>query len=163
MKRAFTIVEVLVVIGIIAILTVLIFPSINDIRKKNRDAERISDISAIQLGLSLYYAQHSDTGYPTYLNDLAINNKYVPSDSLITPEGGEYSYIPLTKSDGTDPKCTFYHLGIELELPSAQLDSTDSFDSSNLEDISNGYTYCGATPPDASGLAPGGLNYNVHP
>ena len=69
-KFGFTVVEVLVVIGIIAVLTVIVFPAINNIRAKNRDAERIADISAIQLGLSLYYNQHTSLGYPVDLNTL---------------------------------------------------------------------------------------------
>jgi prepilin-type N-terminal cleavage/methylation domain-containing protein len=144
-RSGFTIVEVLVVIGVIAILTVIVFPAINEIRAKNRDAERVADIAAIQLGLSLYYNQHPsgpNAGYPQTLAEL-INNggKYVTGESLITPDGGEYIYVPLKKS-GSD-KCIYYHLGIQLELPSGQIDPNNSFSTKRGQPISNGYLYCG--------------------
>ena len=135
--KGFTMVEVLVVIGIIAILTVIIFPSISNIRAKNRDAEKVSDIAAIQLGLSLYKNQNPNGEYPKDIYGIDFAS-YVTADSLITPDGGEYTYVPLTR----DTKCTYYHLGIQLELPSAQIDEADTF-SSKEEGISNGYSYCG--------------------
>ena len=48
----FTLIEILVVIGIIVVLTAIVFPSISNIRKKNRDTERISDISAVLFSAS---------------------------------------------------------------------------------------------------------------
>jgi prepilin-type N-terminal cleavage/methylation domain-containing protein len=142
-KSGFTVVEVLVVIGIIAVLTVIVFPAINNIRAKNRDAERIADISAIQLGLSLYYNQHTSEGYPVNLDTL-LNAKYITSDSMNTPDGQPYIYVPLKNPSGSGTKCTYYHLGTVLELPSAQLDSANNtFTSKAGETISNGYEYCG--------------------
>ena len=164
MKKGFTIVEILVVIGIIAVLTVIIFPAINNIRAKNRDAERVADIATLQLGLSLYYSQHSTStgGYPITLQDLV--STYVPSDSLLGPDGKTYSYVPLRRATG--PKCTYYHLGVQLEMTSAQIDMADNFDSKGGESDhvinSGGYYWC-TSLPNGSGLAPGGTNYNVHP
>jgi prepilin-type N-terminal cleavage/methylation domain-containing protein len=136
-KFGFTIVEVLVVIGIIAILTVIIFPAISNIRAKNRDAEKVSDIAAIQLALSLYYNQNA--GYPNTLDDLTP--KFITADSLATPEGVGYLYVPLKLAADVN-KCTYYHLGVELELPSAQIDTADNFSSKDTGNISNGYQYC---------------------
>jgi type II secretory pathway pseudopilin PulG len=134
----FTIVEVLVVIGIIAILTVVIFPAISEIRAKNRDAEKISDIAAIQIALAQYYNQKGM--YPNTLDTLVP--KFLTEDSRLTPNGEEYLYVPLTLSTEANPKCTYYHLGVELELPSAQIDGADKF-SSLSSSISDGYSYCG--------------------
>lgn len=165
LKQGFTLVEVVVVIGIIAVLTVIIFPSISNIRAKNRDTERVSDIAAIQLGLSLFYNQTGS--YPTTTLDTLVP-KYFPSDSLVTPTGDaddQYVYIPLAR--GTDlTKCTYYHLGAVLELPSGQVDGADNFKTLRSETISNGYQYCkisGADIYTGLGLAPGPQNYNVHP
>jgi prepilin-type N-terminal cleavage/methylation domain-containing protein len=157
----FTIIEVLVVIGIIAILTVLIFPSLNDIRKKNRDTERVADISAIQLALSLYKSQATSSSvYPVSLDGDDFQ-KFVAADSLTDPDGDPYFYVPLAKSASKD-KCTFYHLGAELELTSAQVDGADSFDSTTEGGQGmNGYYWC--TGYGGPGIAPGSLNYNVHP
>lgn len=160
MKRGFTVIEVLVVIGIIAILTVIIFPSINNIRAKNRDAERVADISAIQLGLSLYKSQNPNNLYPVDIRG-ADFQKYVTPESLKDPNGGDYKYVPLTKVSGSD-KCTSYHLGAVLELTSAQVDSADTFDSTvEGSPEMNNYHWCnGYSGP---GIAPGITNYNVHP
>ena len=163
----FTIVEVLVVIGIIAILTVIIFPSISNIRAKNRDAEKVSDIAAIQLGLSLYKNQQNGS-YPTDINGVDFA-KYVTADSLATPDGGTYIYVPLTRDTGSNPKCTYYHLGIELEMPSAQIDTADTFNSTPK--VSGGtittdgnYSYCGT---NKDGINPKDSSvknmYAVHP
>jgi prepilin-type N-terminal cleavage/methylation domain-containing protein len=139
-SKGFTIVEVLVVIGIIAILTVIIFPSISNIRAKNRDAEKVADISAIQLGLSLYKNQQNGE-YPKTLQAL-LDAKYITEDSFKTPAGEEYIYVPLTRDTSGQIKCTYYHLGVQLEMPSAQIDTADKYTSKKGEDISNGYKYC---------------------
>lgn len=165
LKQGFTLVEVVVVIGIIAILTVIIFPSISNIRAKNRDTERVSDIAALQLGLSLFYNQTGS--YPTSTLDTLVP-KYFPADSLVPPtsrDDDKYVYIPLAR--GSDlTKCTYYHLGAVLELPSGQVDSADTF-STEPGNISNGYKYCesGGSPiyTEPTGLVPGPQNYNVHP
>ncbi|MFA7315157.1 MAG: type II secretion system protein [Candidatus Magasanikbacteria bacterium] len=144
-RFGFTIVEVLVVIGIIGILTVIIFPAISEIRAKNRDAEKVSDIATIQLALSLYYSQNGT--YPNALDDSTFFPKFLTADSLESPNEDEYQYVPLTLSTVTqDPKCTYYHLGVELELPSAQIDTTDNFTSVDGDEdnkVDDGYLYCG--------------------
>jgi len=140
----FTLVEVVVVIAIIGILTVIIFPEVNKIRAKNRDAERVSDIATIQIGLSMYYSKNG-----AYPNDLSVPGiKFIPTDALTGPAPFDhYEYVPLTrKSGGTT--CSYYHLGVELELPKAQVDENDkvvsgsvgSADARNL--LTEGYYYC---------------------
>ena len=135
-------VEVVVVIGIVGILTAIVFPSISNIRAKNRDAERVADISAIQLGLSLYYSQHDSQGYPSDLETLVP--KYVPADAVVPPTDraeDKYYYVPLKRNPGD--KCIYYHLGAKLELTNAQIDTANTFSSSDLQNITNGYKVCG--------------------
>jgi prepilin-type N-terminal cleavage/methylation domain-containing protein len=157
-KKGFTLIEVMVVIGIIAVLTVISFPAINNIRAKNRDAEKVSDIAAIQLGLSLYRNSSPTNSYPNTLEDLLPKN-YVTADSLSSPNSDLYIYVPLAKTADVNARCTYYHLGVKLESSSAQIDAADNF-TSTPDNISNGYSYCGY---DGLGLATGTLNYNVHP
>ncbi len=173
--KGFTLIEVLVVIGIIAILTVIVYPSINDIRKKNRDAERVGDISAIQLALSLYKNQNTAGEYPETLNDL--RPKYVSEDTITPPATPNsitnplyrYQYVPLAKTVGG--KCTYYHLGVLLESPSAQIDKADTFDSTGGESShvikSGGYYWCkdygGSTEMGLTAPTDTSYNYNVHP
>ena len=142
-KTGFTVVEIIVVIGIIAILTVIVFPSISNIRAKNRDTERVADISAIQLALSLYYNKNGN--YPNadqLFSDLVPT--YTPADSLTPPNDDEdyqYIYVPLKR--GSSNVCTFYHLGTRLELPNSQIDSVNSFSSDSSVPITGNYQHCG--------------------
>ncbi len=161
----FTLVEVVVVIAIIAILTVIIFPSVNNIRAKNRDAERVSDIATIQIGLSMYYSKNGV--YPNTLTTDMPGPKYIPNDALTGPAPySTYTYVPLTKTNsGTN--CSYYHLGVRLELTNAQIDTADTFDSRvpNSPNM-NYYYYC--NPNTGPGLTPADFdekiyNYNVHP
>lgn len=151
--------EILVVIGIMAVLTAIILPSLNNIRAKNRDTERIADIGAIQLGLLLYKSHNNQ--YPADLQTLLSNN-YVTSDSITAPTvDSAYQYVPLSKS-GSFP-CTYYHLGTKLELTNGQIDIADNF-SSLKDSISNGYVYCGGySGPGISSSNADNTVYEVHP
>jgi len=161
LKRGFTIVEVMVVIGIIAVLTVIIFPALDNIRKKNRDAERVADIAAIQLGLALYKNQNQTGEYPKDIYDSNFT-KYITADSLAGPSAGEkYKYVPLSRSVGG--KCTYYHLGTTLELPSAQIDPADSFSSVGFNETTD-YKYCDTDMTGIDGSVNGNpLIYDVRP
>ena len=57
-KVGFTLVELLVVIGIIGILAGIVYASFGDARKMARDDIRKSDLKALQLALELYKAQN---------------------------------------------------------------------------------------------------------
>ena len=159
MKRAFTIIEVLVVIGIITILTAIILPSINGTKARNRDSEKIADIAAIQLGLQLYYSQHLDLGYPQILEQTDFQ-KYVTADSLISPDDQEYLYVPLKTRIFGSNKCTYYHLGVMLESSKGQIDEADQFSSVDLG-IGDFYDYCGDNTDGIDGTQE--LMYDVHP
>jgi prepilin-type N-terminal cleavage/methylation domain-containing protein len=180
-RFGFTLIEVVVVIGIIAILTVIIFPSISDIRKKNRDTERVADLATLQLGLSLYYNQHQNSvdpegnsadgnpaGYPKSLEAL-VELRYVPNESILDPNGFSYEYVPLKRSNiSVYDKCTYYHLGAQLELPSAQVDSADQFNSTlnNLSPattITGKYYHCGSYSGPGIDGAVNSTMYSVHP
>ncbi len=61
-KSGFTLVELLVVISIIALLSSVVFASINSARAKARDASRATTIHAIQTALEFYYDTYN--AYP---------------------------------------------------------------------------------------------------
>ena len=56
MKKSFTLLEMLVVIGIVAILVSMGFASYSTVQKKARDAKRKSDLKTIQNALEQYYS-----------------------------------------------------------------------------------------------------------
>ncbi|TSC78674.1 MAG: putative General secretion pathway protein GspG [Parcubacteria group bacterium Gr01-1014_33] len=105
----FTLIELLVVIAIIGILASVVLASLNNARRKSRDARRISDMKQIQLALELYYDGVGAGGYsslvatlvPTYL---PVEPKD-PSTSVIYP----YAYSPTSGTIST------YHIGADLE------------------------------------------------
>lgn len=73
MKRAFTLLELLVVIGIIAILISLGAVSYSTAQKKARDAKRKTDLHAIQNTLEQYYSVCTTNPYiyPSLSGDLS--------------------------------------------------------------------------------------------
>lgn len=56
MKKAFTLLEMLIVLGIIAIILSVLTVSFATTQKKSRDAKRKGDLKSIQNGLEQYYA-----------------------------------------------------------------------------------------------------------
>ena len=56
MKKSFTLLEMLVVIGIIAVLVSIGFASYSTVQKKARDAKRRGDLKAIQNAYEQYYS-----------------------------------------------------------------------------------------------------------
>ncbi len=53
--KAFTLIEILIVVAIIAILAVVVIVSYSEAKAKSRDSKRISDLNAISSALNLYH------------------------------------------------------------------------------------------------------------
>ncbi|MCX6718850.1 MAG: type II secretion system protein [Candidatus Taylorbacteria bacterium] len=70
--RAFTLVELMVAISIMAILTAIIVTNLMSSRAKARDGKRVSDINQIQLALEFYYDRCHE--YPATLSPNANND-----------------------------------------------------------------------------------------
>ena len=60
MRKGFTLIEILIVVAIIAILATIVLVGLGPAQQSGRDARRLSDLSAIQIGLEFY---HSKCGY----------------------------------------------------------------------------------------------------
>lgn len=156
----FTLVEVIVVIGIIAILTTIAYASLTQIRAKSRDQKRIADLHEIQLSLELYFNKNSR--YPEILWPLNVNQNplslfgYLSSAPKAPSVGEIYHYIPIKRSSESD-RCVSYHLWTTLELKSAVLDSKKGYDSS--EQITCGISFGTDERIDASSDP---LIYDLH-
>jgi len=106
-KNAFTLVELLVVISIIAVLTAVLLPNFMGARERARDSQKIQDAAAIKNALRLYY--NDNQAYPTpagvgrtisipsYIKNTGIGYTYesVDSDQFVIK-------IPLESGLGDD-------------------------------------------------------------
>ena len=103
MKKAFTLLEMLIVLGIIATILSALAVSFSTTQKKSRDAKRKGDIKALQSGLEQYYVT-CDYSYPVDVSDtLGTSLACGASPAIISiipvdPKGIAYTYT----SDGTD-------------------------------------------------------------
>jgi len=116
----FTIIEMLVVVGIIGVVTGIIMSSISGAKAKGRDAKRIADISIIQLALERYY--DINRNYPTSLSSLvsidsSMTITYISGNSY-SYSGNSYLYKTLNGNNTStcSSDCQSYHLGATLEL-----------------------------------------------
>lgn len=96
-KFGFSLVELLVVIGIIATLTAILMPNYMGAREKARDAQRIQDLSTIKNSLRLYYNDHQV--YPTGTGVTLGTGfeSYMPAAAGL---GYTYSYNMTKAGDG---------------------------------------------------------------
>ena len=153
--KGFTLVEIVVVIGIMAVLSSIIYSSFDGAKAQSRDQQRLADISTIQLGLELYFNQHGS--YPQQLGELVTNSdnvKYVANiptpPSRADEDNYKYNYVPLTKSGVGGTRCVSYHLWTTFERGNANLESKRNFDSteSGLGNLPNKQKLyiCGSGP-----------------
>jgi len=107
-KNGFTLLELLVVIGIIGILISMVVVAFSTAQKKGRDARRRSDIKTMQDGFEQFYSDDV-AGVARYSYDSCANmtsNTYFPSGSLpLDPKNsGSYVYT-CAGSAVTDTYC----------------------------------------------------------
>lgn len=138
-KKAFSLIELMVVIGIIAVLSAVIMSNYSQAKAKSRDSKRISDIAKIQLALAQFYDRCN--AYPKTIDlnyadpqaytcptntDVSLKNfiTVMPNDPLTDqpygyyyePGGLEYYFIEDWAWEPTD-----YQLFTTLELSSPVL------------------------------------------
>ncbi|MFA7300922.1 MAG: prepilin-type N-terminal cleavage/methylation domain-containing protein [Candidatus Shapirobacteria bacterium] len=96
-SKAFSLVELLVVISIIAIISAFTLPNFMGARERARDSSRISDMSAIKNSLRMYYNDHQS--YPLQIGGtLGVDMvSYMPS---ILNLGYTYEYFSQNNGDG---------------------------------------------------------------
>jgi prepilin-type N-terminal cleavage/methylation domain-containing protein len=106
-KKAFTLVEMVVVIAVIGILTTIAVVAVQNSRRGVRDAKRVADIKQIQTALKLYY--NNVGSYPELASITASNSiQYngivymsdfpqapTPADGDCNSSNNEYAYLPI--------------------------------------------------------------------
>lgn len=114
MKKAFTLIELLIVITIIGILAAVIMISYGNAQAKSRDAKRIGDINALSGALKIYQLDHKQ--YPNKIRETASATCYIMStsahDSWQTDLGSDFllaKYMPVPlPTDTKQPSATSY-------------------------------------------------------
>ena len=112
MKKSFTLLEMLVVIGIIAILVSLGFASYSTVQKKARDAKRKGVLSAMQKVLEQCYSLNS------YAYPAITGNGTTSASTNCTDLGGPNITFtdPTTKTYTVDaPDTSTYSVSVVLE------------------------------------------------
>lgn len=91
-KKAFSFVELIVVVTIIAVLSMAGILSYGPTQRKSRDSRRVADLQKISMALEM--ARQIGTTYPSSLDYLVSNNfiQSIPNN----PKGSAYSYNRLT-------------------------------------------------------------------
>ena len=114
-RSGFTLIELLVVIAIIGVLASIVLASLNNARRKSRDARRVTDVKQLQLALELYF--DSVGQYPATLSlTVPLYIPVEPKDPIGVAVS--YPYFPLLTSAGTAcgaGVCLYYHIGANLE------------------------------------------------
>lgn len=97
-NSGFTLLELLIVIGVIAILASIIIPAFKGMQEEGDRTASQGDLKTIKLALESYYIHH-DRQYPTYLTDLETASPRLIQDKLpddrFNKKGNTYKYVNL--------------------------------------------------------------------
>jgi general secretion pathway protein G len=143
-SKGFTLVELLIVVGIIGILATLLMANFIGVRQRARDAQRKSDLRQIQSALELY---RSDQG--TYPDSLSYS---CPESAPLT--GGSPANTYMQKIPCDPSGASGYNGGRYYFISSGGITYTLGACLENTGDNSQGTT---GTPPIGS---PGGCSNN---
>lgn len=118
MKRfqaGFTLIEIVVVLGILAVLALIVTVEYREIQPRARDTERQNDVSTVANALDRYFLKNGE--YPTYtqLSSRTTTPDLigVHLDTLVAPDspdvsGSEVSVKPLSWSSGPNVDRYYY-------------------------------------------------------
>ncbi len=129
-SKGFTLLELLVVIGIIGLLASIIVVNLTGARKRARDTKRIADVRQLQTANEDYYGKNGK--YPTTIGDL-VTGTQIPkwpldplasSDTSCTANSDLcYWYAYYTPTGAIGPQS--YHIGASLEDQGSMLLNQD--------------------------------------
>lgn len=96
-RRGFTLVEILVVIGIITILLSIIIPVVGKIRTAARVAAAQAQLNGLSLAIQSYYQDHSAYPGPLTNDELRLNTFNVVQNVSVNPPTGYETDIATTR------------------------------------------------------------------
>ncbi len=142
-KRGFTLVEIVVAVGIVAILATAVIGTLQEGRKKARDAERVSDLKQVQLALRLY--KDAESSYPLGHDGGTVLGEGGAFDATLA----EYVTATVSDSMGSVSDSTYeyvYDSDYDCSVAGA---SKKILYAKTMERSGSGNwaTICGGTPP----------------
>lgn len=111
-QEGFTFIELAVIVAILGITAALLYPYIQKLMEKAREAETKANIAAIKSAISIYYGDHEGVwpltldvndktpgwGFGDYLPVMPQVKVTHPSDPAKSPAGNQVTYKSLTQS-----------------------------------------------------------------
>lgn len=168
-KRGFTLVELLVVIGIVALLSAIGLVVYTSVLKQGRDSKRQSDLRTIQSGLEQYYSDQGfyptqdpipskDNGLDTLLGNQALSQRFhsnIGNQTLSATPKVYINSLPQDPLASPQPRYRYEALPVECDNQItnrcityclyANLENTSISNLSGCADVS-GYDFA-VTPP----------------
>jgi type IV pilus assembly protein PilE len=118
-KKAFTLLEMLVVIGIIGILVGLGAVSYSTAQKKARDAKRKQDLKAVQNCLEQYYSYNNNFKYPDYSSWPSSFTSFNCGSSTLTAPSDPRNSSPYVYTISSSSDAYTICATLETESPSS--------------------------------------------
>lgn len=137
--KGFTVLEFIIVTGMIILLVSLILVGLQNARENARDQIRISNLQSVALAIQQYHDVCRE--YPSDLISSESCDALLPNgtlgdfikniDDYQFNTGGEYNYVGIAADQANPVMCTNFHLWVQLEnktrtTNSAKFDSTYS-------------------------------------
>jgi type II secretion system protein G len=106
MKKAFTLVELLIVIAIMGILTIITVSQFQSAKRKANDVARKGDLNAVAKALQMYFADYGKMPSADATGQIVINGVSLPWGGEF--KDGSYVYmkkLPIENKTGMPPYC----------------------------------------------------------
>ncbi len=155
-QKAFSLIEVLITISIIAVVATVILGSLSSVQRTGRDAQRQADLNSIKSALAQYYADVNR--YPNELTELGSGNALTNCSGRSLPCTVSRTYLSRVPKD---PTGTAYYY-----RPFTDVIANACGMSGGAEvGICHKYVLCAnlENPPSGSSCFSGGYNFTMTP